>query len=252
MNMQLRLLLAIRQRFARWLALLLLALASAGPAWAQRPPNVTDGELALLPVYCPDTQGFKYGDAVTNPSPRSKAWVDKLGKAFWALHHHCWGLVKVRRAMAPGVAPPIRTGLIKAAIGDYDYVIRHSDSSFLVLPDVYLKMGEAYLLLGETANAAAAYERSRVLKPDFWPAYAGWADALHKSGARAAALTHLEEGMRNAPTAQALQQQYQLYGGDLKKFMGRLPAPAAGAASAPPSAPAITASAAAPAEAASR
>ena len=51
---------------------------------------------------------------------------------------------------------------------------------------------------------------------------------------------------------QALQQQYQLYGGDLKKFMARLPAPAAGAASAPPSAPAVTASAAAPAEAASR
>ncbi len=248
MNMHPRLPLAAHQRFARWPALLLLALASSGPTWAQKPPNVTDGELALLPVYCPDTQGFNYGDAYTNTSPRAAGWVAKLGPSFWALHHHCWGLIKVRRAMAPGVSPAIRTGLIKAAIADYNYVINHSNSSFLVLPDIYLKMGEAYRLLGDLANAALAYGQSRRLKPDFWPAYAGWAEALHKSGARAAALTHLEEGLRQAPTAQPLQQQYQQYGGDLKTFMARLPAPAASAPSTAASAPvAQTPSASAPA-----
>lgn len=216
---------------AHWLAALLLAVAIHAPALGQTPPNVTAGELALLPAYCPDTQGFHYGDATSNTSPRAGYWLSKMGPAFWAVHHHCWGLIKVRRATAPGVAPPIRTGLLKAAIGDYQYVVRHSDRSFVLLPDIYLKMGEAYLLLGDIANAATAFTEARQLRPDFWPAYAGWAEALYKSGNRAGALIHLEEGMRHSPNARELQQQYQRYGGDAKKFLAQLPRPAAPAAS---------------------
>src|SRR5579864_6167854 len=46
----------------------------------------TPDEWRLLPIYCPDTQGFKYG---AHQGPNAEKWVAMMGETFWALHHYC-------------------------------------------------------------------------------------------------------------------------------------------------------------------
>ena len=200
------------------------------PAMAGRPANVTPGELALLPMYCPDTQGFNYGDAVTNTSPRAPYWVSRLGQGFWAVHHHCWALVKVRRAMLPGTAPEIRKGLLEEAVDDYYYVVRNTPPNFLLLPDVFMKIGDTHMLQGQIALASEAYAKSRALKADFWPVYIQWARALNDTGNRKAALAHLEEGMRASPATKELQGLYTQWGGNAQAFLASIPVKLPGSA----------------------
>src|SRR6476620_10050735 len=55
----------------------------------------TENEWRLLPEYCPDTQGFKYG---LGKSPNAAKWVEMMGETFWALHHYCLGILKFGRS----------------------------------------------------------------------------------------------------------------------------------------------------------
>lgn len=209
----------------RWL-LALVSLTACTCACAQKPPNITPGEIALLPEYCPDTQGFKYGDVYFNTSPRAKYWVGLMGPSFWAHHHYCWGLIKMRRATAAGVAPVLREGGLKAAIADYEYVINNSTPDFIMLPEVYLRMGEAYLLLNDYGAASDAYAHARRKKPGYWPAYVQWAEVLVKVGKKQEALSLLEECLRLTPSEPALRAPYQRMGGNPDAFLRTLPATA--------------------------
>jgi tetratricopeptide (TPR) repeat protein len=213
------------------------------------PENITDGELALLPEYCQDVQAIRYGNASYNPSPRAAHWVGLMGESFWALHHYCWGLIHVRRALQPGVPPVQRTGMITSAIGDYGYVIQNSPRDFILAPEIFLRIGEAQLLLGSTAGAADAFRTARELKPDYWPAYTRWIDTLLKTNQKAEAKTLAAEGLRYAPNAKELVDRYRKLGGDPSTIVPVVAAVAAsvpsdGAANAPPTAAASSASAA--------
>jgi tetratricopeptide (TPR) repeat protein len=210
-------------RAYRWLAIPLL-MATTG-AFAQKPPNVTPGEMALLPEYCPDTQGFKYGDAYFNTSPRAKHWVGLMGPS-------CWGLIKMRRATAAGVPKVLRDGGLKAAIGDYEYVLYHSTPDFVMLPEVYLRIGEAQLLLNDYGAASDAFAQARSKKPGYWPAYVQWAEVLVKIGKKQEALALIEECLRLTPSEPALRAPYERMGGKLDAFLRTLPAPTGPASSA--------------------
>jgi tetratricopeptide (TPR) repeat protein len=200
-------------------ALVALGLALPLLAWAQRPNAMSDGEIALLPEYCIDTQGFKYGDASFNTSPRAAYWVGLMGPSFWHHHHYCWALLKVRRALGPGVKGESRTGGLQSAIGDFDYVIRLSDPKFVMLPEVFLKMGDTYLLLGDYAMARDSYNGAARAKPDYWPAYVNWAVALEKLGKKPEALAHIGLGLRKSPNEPVLRAQYTRLGGDLAALL---------------------------------
>lgn len=206
------------------LAACLLMLGSHGTVQAGKPPNVTPGELALLPKYCPDTMGFNYGDSSYNTSPRAPYWVARLGLGFWAVHHHCWALIKVRRAMLPATPPEMRSATLSDAIDDFYYVVKNTPPDFLLLPDVFMKIGDTHVLQGQVVLAGEAYARSRSLKPTFWPVYIPWAKQLEKSGNRKGALLHLEEGMRASPAALELQAMYKTLGGNPEAFLASLPA----------------------------
>jgi hypothetical protein len=72
------------------IATLLVAILAA-TASAQHPENITDGELALVPTFCRDAGGIRYGQAHdANRSPRAAYWVSLMGDGFWAMHHYCW------------------------------------------------------------------------------------------------------------------------------------------------------------------
>jgi tetratricopeptide (TPR) repeat protein len=224
--------------------LLLLTVVLTAPVFA-KPENITDGELALTPEYCVDTATMRYGSEFFNPSPRAAHWVGLMGKSFWAMHHYCWALINLRRAQMAGVTPTTRKYLLQEVIADCIYVIRNSGPDFIMLPEIYTRLGDTQLLVGDPASAQDAFEKARMAKPDYWPAYTHWADVLVKINSKAQAKKLVAEGLRHAPDAKPLQEKYKSLGGDpaeIVPIVKALPTddkaaaaePAASAASAPP------------------
>ena len=224
-------------------------LYAAAPARADFvPENMTPGEIARLPPYCPvrlDADMNQRSRGLQNMTPPVAHFVGLMGDSFWHMHHYCWAQIRVNRALAGGMAPVIRNGTLLAAIADYEYVVRNSKPDFVMLPEVFLKIGDTHVLMKNYPKASEAFAKSRSLKPDFWPPYSHWANALELTVGKKAALAHLEEGMRAAPAAAALQGQYKRLGGDPAAFLKSLPPPPAASqpaeAEAAPSAPAASA-----------
>lgn len=229
---------------------ILLILAVSLPAFAQKPENLTAGEIALLPAYCPDTMGFKPGVdegwMVGKLGPNAMQWVSVMGeKSFRTMHHYCWALVNERRASAAGLHWQERERLFKRVVADAGFVIQHSEPNFIMLPEVFSKIGDANVRLNNFGTAFEAYAAAIQRKPDYWLPYSRWAEALNAYKNREAALRKLEEGMRAASNQAPLRQQYKGLGGNLEKFLLTLPpkatAPMPVAASAPePAAPAAS------------
>jgi tetratricopeptide (TPR) repeat protein len=185
-----------------WLAgLLLVPLLAFGG----KPDHVTDAEMALLPPYCPDVYGFKYGDKYTNTSPNAPRWVAMMGNGFWAMHHYCWALINLSRINRANVPAYIQNGTRESALADMQYVIENTEPTFIILPEIYAKMGEVYLAMKNPSAAEMAYDKARSLKPNYWPAYAQWAEYLRRSGNPGKARELVEAGLVHAPESQALQ-----------------------------------------------
>lgn len=174
----------------------------------------TETEMALIPSYCKDTQGFGYGDATTNTSPRANHWVALMGKTFWAMHHYCAGLIKRNRAMKSGIRAEERRHLLKSAIDEYEYVLNNNkDADFVLLPEIYTRIGEASILISDPVAAEKSFSRARQIKADYWPAYSHWAEYLIQTGKRAEAKQLVKSGLEQTPNAKVLIEQYRLLGG---------------------------------------
>lgn len=250
--------LLLQKRFIavlRGCALAFLSLCVLAPATAGKPENMTAGEVSLLPEFCPDTMGFRPGADVGSMGPRAGYWFGLMGKSFVTMHHYCYAFIKEHRALAPGQTPVGRLGLLEGAISEYQYVIDFSAGDFVMLPDVYVRMGDTQALLKRYFKAMDSYAEAKRRKPDYWRPYSRWAEALATLNDRKSALAILEDGMRAVPADPTLRAQYKRLGGDPIKFTSSLPRPvappeaaaaasaASSAASAPPPAAAAAASA---------
>lgn len=223
-------------RCGRWFLLAALWAMQPNLAWAQKPANITAGEFALLPPYCIDTLEMRPNADSAPAGSGAGTWYALMGPSFRHMHHHCWALINERRAKAPGATGFYRDGLLERAIADNQYVIAHSTTNFIMLPEIYLKIGDSQQLLKRYALAFDAYSEAVKRKPDFWRPYSHWADALVASGNQKGALSLLEEGLRRASNQGPLREQYKRLGGNLDKFLKTLPPPTARPASAPASA----------------
>ncbi len=175
-----------------------------GAAHASYDRNLTPGELALMPVYCLDVQTVNGWEQGVRESPRAPMWVSKLGRSFWDMHHYCWARVAVHRSMAIGLNQNQRDHLVESAIDDMLYVVRRAPPTMALLPEIYYLMGDYYRMLRRFGEAAESFKKSRELKADYWPAYAGLADLMLLSGRRGDARTILEEGLAAIPDEVAL------------------------------------------------
>lgn len=230
----------------------LLALA-APPVLAGKPDGWTMGELTLAPAFCPDTMGFKYGDQYSNTSPQAARWVAMMGPGFWAMHHFCWADINIRRAQTIAMPRSNRIALLESGISDYNYVLINTSPSFVMRPEIFLRIGDTQVLLGRKPHALQAYAAARDAKPDYWPAYQREAQILIDANLHAKAKELVRQGLARAPEAKPLQQLYVRLGGQLADVAPPAPAapPASSASAAAAASAAATASApAAPASAA--
>lgn len=164
-----------------WLCMMAATAALAQNA-AIRVKEPTQGEWALLPEWCIDSQDGPYGGpegaAALNRSPRAAHWVTLMGQDFWHMHHYCRGLRDMLRLRMAGLSTADQVFLRGRAIAEFNYVLSNCKPTMPLLPEVLLKMGEVFVMQGDLASAQTAFERSRTLKPDYWPAYDRWVAVL--------------------------------------------------------------------------
>lgn len=190
--------------------LLLVSVLRTAPALAQgymfenqlQGGRITDAEWKMLPKYCIDTQGYKYG---RGESPNSAKWVALMGETFWHLHHYCLAIVQFERSQRREYPRVIREGYLHSALVNLQYVIDRMPPNYVLAPEIYTYVGRSHLLLGETRDADAAFTEARKLKPDYWPAYSWWASYLGDHGHVAEAQHVVEDGLKHDPKSRTLQ-----------------------------------------------
>jgi tetratricopeptide (TPR) repeat protein len=194
-------------------ALAAAVLAGAFSAHAQLIPGYSDDvrkydprDLALLPAYCAYTQEFRERLPEGNKVERDKVeqWSATLGPAFNALHHYCWGLMKVNRALLLARSEQVKRHYLNDALIEFDYVISHSPKDFVLLPEIFARRGDAHFRLGQRGLGLESVEQAVKLKPDYWPPYAFASDHFRATGDDLQARQWLERGLQHVQDQTAL------------------------------------------------
>lgn len=215
-----------------------LLLALAPPAANANDARIpTLAELRLLPPYCPSTQIISkhYGrqQAPANFDAQTKPYVDLYGADFWHLHHYCFGLVYVVRNYREFDRKK-RDRILRESIGEFSYVLKGISPESVLRPELHVKRGQSYVLMGRGGEAVADFKKALTLKPDYSPAYAFLSDYYKESGKKPLALTTLEEGLTQSPGDPSLLRRYATLGGK-KTFAPPAVAEPAAAPAPPPS-----------------
>jgi tetratricopeptide (TPR) repeat protein len=127
-----------------------------------------------------------------------------MGSTFSAMHHHCWGLVAVRRAATQRLTKQDRDHLISNSVNEFTYVINSAGKSFVLLPEVFTRRAQSQLLIGREREAIEDFKQAWSLKPDYWPAYAYLADYFIARKNYKSAREVLDLGLKEAPGSKAL------------------------------------------------
>lgn len=193
-------------RVSNGLAALAVAVLPA-TSYADSPGNITMADLSRTPPVCMDVQGIEATgwSQYYRESPRSGYWKTLMGDTFWAMHHYCWAIVRLNRMDGKILTPNQRSFNYEVAISDFQYVLNHAKSDFILLPEIYWRMGDAHFKKGDLVSALNYFTRSREAKADYWPAFAGLADVMTKASKREEAIALLREGLERAPNTPALQ-----------------------------------------------
>jgi hypothetical protein len=169
--------------------------------------NFTQEELRSLPRVC-------LAQKVINEQLQSplvseverREWALRLGeKDYSSYHHYCWALLHIRRGSTAS-APNEKTYNYKAAIDNFNYVLRRASIQFPLLPEVNLRKGLTLQLTGDNPGAAREFMAAVKLKRDYTPAYAALVDIHLDLGNVEAAAAVLKEGLTHAPNSKILAQ----------------------------------------------
>jgi len=180
------------------------SLAQEIPGYRKDVYTADPREMALIPGYCAYTLLFRDATPGPNKLEMFNAWKEKVGDSFVHMHHYCAGLIKANRATLLARDRDTRQFLLNDAVIEYDYVITRVPETYILLPEILMKKGEALLLLNRGPVGVYYLEQAIELKPDYWPPYVKLADYYQNSGNLRKARETLEAGIAKAPDAQAL------------------------------------------------
>lgn len=202
----------MNRQLAWRLGLVAAALGAAGAASvAQEIPGYSKDiyaadprEMALIPPYCQYTLLFRDKTSGNDKNEMFNAWKEKVGESFVHMHHYCAGLINANRAQLLARDRQTRQYLFANAVTEYDYVITRVPDSYILLPEILTKKGEALVQLDKGAVGVYHFERAIELKPDYWPPYAQLGDYYQKAGDLRKAREVLEAGLAKVPGTPAL------------------------------------------------
>jgi len=157
--------------------------------------------LALLPDICKDIQGMP-----TYVGPRGDYWRSVAGNVLEHAHHYCRGMRDLLFLRTVQIKPEHRRLLWDRAAGEMMYMIKNVPPNNPMQPEFWLHYGFAKMNFGDLAEAQRAFEQSRTLKPDYWPAYTFWADFLINNRQFDEARSVIELGLKQLPESPQLTQ----------------------------------------------
>jgi tetratricopeptide (TPR) repeat protein len=129
-----------------------------------------------------------------------------MGETFNAMHHYCWGLMKLNRALYLARSAQARTFYFAEAISEFDYVLERSADDFVLRPEILTKKGQSLVRLGRGPLAVPILERAIELKPDYWPPYVQLSEYYKEVGQTAKAREVLQEAIALSPGVATLKQ----------------------------------------------
>jgi tetratricopeptide (TPR) repeat protein len=183
---------------------LILTLVAASLT-GQEESTFTRDELLALPRVClaQEQIHLQLKTPVVSAEERRR-WAAMMGEQdYRTFHHYCWALVFMRRGHA-SPASLNQTGNYRAAVMNFDFVLRNASRQFPMLPEVNLQKGLALRLLSRHGEAASEFVEALKLKPDYTPAYAALVDLYLDLGDLDNARGILEEGLRHVPDSKIL------------------------------------------------
>jgi tetratricopeptide (TPR) repeat protein len=184
--------------------------AAAQVAVPGYPPNVEaydEREVATLPRYCMYTQAFRERVQGGADTTQIAYWSSIMGpEVFNAMHHYCWGLMKLNRALYLARDETARKFYFGAAIPEFDYVLERSPESFVLRPEILTKKGQALILSGRVGPGVSELERAIALKPDYWPPYVQLSNYYKRTGDMGKARSSLEQALVHSPDVRTLKE----------------------------------------------
>lgn len=179
-----------RRRRAAYAAILAL-LAAARAAHAAPLTDLSQAELLTLPRVCL-AQRFINQDLATPAVPDAERaqLAEQLGHSYIHFHHYCWALLYLARAEQPQGDK----FNYHRAVDNLDYVIRHADPAFALLPQVYVLKGDVFARSGK-GDPAVEYRNALRADPTYAPAYAALALHYLDAGDPAAARAVLTDAL---------------------------------------------------------
>lgn len=162
-----------------------------------KPERPSDTEVGLLPPFCKT----KFDNGLNRSHPDVRRWMNILGPEYEHIHHYCFGLNFYYRA---GVGDNNKDYYLRRAMDNYNYLIEHSRPDFILLPEVYVKRGQVYRSMGDTARAIQDFRKARDMKPDYLKPYAVIGDTYLQMGEKEKAREAWEQGLKVSPQSKAL------------------------------------------------
>lgn len=162
--------------------------------------KVTRAELPLLPKFC--QVKCELGDSRTNP--QVERWAELFGwKNYIHMHHYCAALVLERRVLAASDKRQ-RDYELQRAVHNYDYVLKHWQPGFVLIPEAHVRKGLLLEKLGNGAQAAREYEAAIHANPKYPAGYAALSAWYKQHGSKSDAIATLEKGLKEIPKSRIL------------------------------------------------
>lgn len=192
----------------------------------------TAAEVSVLPPYCQAKFGY-----LASPQ-QVERWKAAVGGEGWEhIHHYCQGLINNNHALFSNKKPYEKMDYLRAAIGEFDYMIANTSPKFVLLPEILTKKGENLIRLGRASEAFEPLRRAIELKPDYWPPYAVMSDYYKAQKDNAKAREWLEKALAMAPDSKSLRTRWAELGGKSLPPPAPKPTPKPEAAKAEPAKP---------------
>lgn len=165
-------------------------------------PRATTQELRKLPAWClhhPSVIGREKASLLPKDATLTRIGATGCG----GVHHYCWALVQVNRA---GFAHNLRDRKVnyKLALSNLEYTLNSSTQSCLLLPVIYMKVGEVQAKLGDYSNAVLSYRRVIDKQPHLSMAYYGLSNVYLRQDQYDEAIAVLEAGIKANPSSTSL------------------------------------------------
>lgn len=173
-------------------ALLLLSI----PAWAILPFGATPAEQVMCQA-------------------RVFSRLDRSNPNSVHMHHYCDGLRFLGRAYAAMSNKQDMQYYLQESIGGFDYVLNHTQESYVMRGEVHVGKARALKLMGRNAEAAAEFGKALRYKLDSPDVYQALADHYQETGNKQKALEMATEGLRRNPNSKGLKRRYTEFGGQL-------------------------------------